>query len=499
MNPMESLILEIDRQIGRLRSAMTESVFISIERFFLLLAGLATPAAGAVGLAIVVVSAIKLDSLVVLLGGIGWLFALVLTYYMGSKARGLCLTTIRNNPSSVASQELIDVAAFTALTTCLALLGAGTYFSIKFSSLWLFSGTLAGSAYLVYVVWILLNPSLISTQVEGSASAGLDGISNIVMGYKIYLRLSTIIFGLLPTLGTVLLINSLFTAFGDPEEIVSGGLSGLAGFILVPSGLFAPWFIYVTFLFTYLFFDVMRSILLLGRGDPGSTGQINASAAGPDGPTTMPRSSAQEASEPSPLTVQVVGRFMAGLLALVMSVAAIIKGKELLGDYQERREAQRIEQAREKAEQERLALERAEIELRLAEEKRLEEERQAREKQRIADFTAKARKHVGGDSVDLLLEPEIQRAAREILKTEENMRAFEAYFAKSEAVVESAGLIIGEGCQREMCGSLRAILTIDLATAAVGAAVNARDRTLYFGYDENSAPAAVRKWAISIR
>jgi hypothetical protein len=46
---------------------------------------------------------------------------------------------------------------------------------------------------------------------------------------------------------------------------------------------------------------------------------------------------------------------------------------------------------------------------------------------------------------------------------------------------------------------LKGIFTIDKVTGQVGAVVNTRDRLVYFGYTESDAPAAVKKWAISVR
>jgi hypothetical protein len=471
---MESITLLIDRQIARLRLALTESVVLSIEGFFFWVAGMATPVAGVVGLVISLVVAIRMDSLAIFLSGFAWLVALLFLYYMGSKARTLCLTTIRNNPSSVAGQAFLDIAVVTVLTVCVASLAAGTYLSVRFSTLWYLATALGVVAFLLYTVGILLNPRLISTEVEASTSAGLDGISNIVMGYKIYLRLSTILFGLLPMLGGLLLIASLSKAFGEPDEILGSGIAGLAGFIVVLSGLAAPWFIYITFVFTYLFFDVLRSILLLGRSV--------APPVQPSPPVPEPADpAAARTSEPDPLPARVIRKWAIGGLILVAAVAGIIEGKVRYYAYQEEREWQRIEEAQEKEENERLAREKAE---------------QAR---RIAEVLVKARKHVGGDAVDLLLEPIIHGAVREILRTEDNLRAFVSYFALSDKVVESDGLIVGRGCTKDKCASLKAILTVDVATGAVGAAVNTQDRILYFGYGEADAPPTVRKWALSVR
>jgi hypothetical protein len=504
INFMNRLVFSIDKSIGRLRGFLTLEIFHSIENITLKLASIATFVAAIVGSLVAMVMAIKMDSLSIFLGSFAWILLLVIAFYWGSKARLICVTTLRNNPSSVASQELLDINVFVMMVLCLGSVLAGFYFSIKLSSLVMLLGGLAGGLFTLYLLWIALHPQLISVRVEGFSTAGIDAISYFVFSYKTFLRLSTVVFGLLPAIGAALLINTLVKAFGAPEDIIAGGLTGMIGFILVLSGLLAPWVIYLTFLFAYLLFDVLRSLLLLGRAaetgySPGTASPLAGAAPFPEAVQVPVVARAAEAASLPSLSGKAWRNILIALFILVLGAAALIKGKDWYQDFQAKREIARVEEELKRADAERLAKQKAEEEQRLAELKRQDEERAAREAQQVADLMTKVRKHLGQSGLDLLLESDVHRALQVILKTEDNMRAFEAYYGQPDKVIESEGLVIATGCRRDNCPSLKAIFTIDAKTGEVGAVVNARDGLVYFGYTESNAPAAVKKWAISAR
>ena len=497
-NLMEQVNRVIDLGIRRLRSILTVTAFEAIERIVMGMANIGTLLAGVLGSLIALVLAVKMDSLSIFLGAFGWVLLLVILFYIGSKARTICATTLRNNPSGLASQELLDISIFITLIFCMGSALAGLYFAIKLSSLNILLIGLGGSVIMIYFLWLVLHPQLITTQVEGSSTAGIDGISYFVLGYKMYLRLSTILFGLLPFIGALLLFNTLFRTFGSSEELLTEGPTALLGFILVLSGLLSPWFIYLTFMLVYLIFDVLRAILLLGRhaqgGLPGLPSMEPASGAPAQTGMTA------QAELPGPqISAKTLRNIVIGILAVVVAVTLVIKGKEWYQDFQAKREIARIEEERKKAQEELVAKEKAEQERLAAELKKQEEELAALAAQRVANLMGKVRRHLQKSSLDLLLEPDVNRGLREVLRTDDNMRAFEGYFAIPDMVTEADGLVVATGCRKDACEQLKAIFTIDGKTGQIGAAVNTRERLLYFGYEEADAPTAVKKWAISVR
>lgn len=506
---MELVNNSIDAYLRKVRAALTQSTFLAFERFFMVVAGYATPFAAVVGVLISVVIAIKVDSFLIFSSGFLWIGALVFCYYIGSKARLLCLSTIKNNQSSVSNQAFLDIGAFTCLTTAVSLLAGGIYLGIKSSSLVAFLLCAGGSVTMAYLMWLMLQPQLISISVESSTSAGMDGISNVVLVYKMYLRVSTVLFGVLPAVGAALMVHSLFNAFEDPVVILQGGILGAIGFALVIGGLLAPSVIYTSFIFSYLFFDVFRAILVVGK----LATQISNKAAAKTAPTESQDIASATADDPnfsddpatgangqvSTLSSAQAKKVLIGIAVTCLAVFFVIQGKAYYVEYQAKKEAARMAEEQKRAEEELASAQRAEEERKAAEIRKEEAERLAREAQLASDLLTQARKHIGSSGLDMLLEPLIHTAAREAMRTEDNMRAVENFMFNATNVVEADGQISVSGCSRDNCEAQKVIITVDSATAKVGLAVKTGDRVMYFGYSEADSPTVVKKWVISLR
>ena len=461
----------IDGLLARLRNTLTVSLFATVESFFLQLAAVAAPVAAVLGALIAVVVAIKVDSLALFLGGAGWALAVVIMYYVGSKLLKSCANTIASNPSNIGSQEYLDVIAFLNLVGMVAVLVVSAYGAIKFGrmeALWVGIGV---ALVLFYVVWIMLHPRLISIFVKPAASAGIDAIAILVLVNKIYLRAAKIFFGLATTVGAILLLFSLFKSFGDGQQLLMSGLSGLAGFIAVGAGLLAPLFCYLVFIFSYLMLDVLRSILSLqtAQADP-----VSLEVTEPEAPVEQPVDS---------ISPQALKKAAIVLAVAVGGIALVIQGKVFYAEYQVKAEQRRIEEARLKEEEERKKAAEA-----------AEQERLNAERARISTFVDAARKHLKGTALDLLLEPEINKAYREIFRN--SMSVFESYFTQPEAVTEAEGYITAAGCRKEDCGNFRAFLAIEVSTGKVSTVAYSNGQIKYFGVSEDAAPAVMKKWVL---
>lgn len=272
MDPMAPFNNWIDRTLSAMKSVMSAQLFERVESGINSLARFATPLSGILGVLIILVIAIKMDSLQMFLVAFGWVFLLILLYYIGNKLQNTCHNTISNNPFTIASQGILDVLIVTYAVVGVAALIGGFYVAIKFSSI---TAVLTGAVvFLVtmYFIWILFHPHLVTTYVETSTSAGLDAIALLSLGSKMFLRTYKLLFGLLPSVGALLLLISLANAFGDPRDIFRGGFQGAAGFILVLTGLISPLLAYLGFLITYVLLDVLRTILLMGAAASRNTG-----------------------------------------------------------------------------------------------------------------------------------------------------------------------------------------------------------------------------------
>ncbi len=240
-----------------------------------------------------------------------------------------------------------------------------------------------------------------------------------------------------------------------------------------------------------MFLDVLRSILSLGKVHDELTPRSSGYQYSTPAPNAVPEPSTQ-------ISAKVIQRVVIGTVVLIAMVAIGIKGKEYYIEYQQKVEIERIAADMKKAEDERVAKEKKDEDERMAKEKKDEEDRLAKEKIRIEAFVSKAKKHLNGSSLDLLLEPDINLAFRDLLRTPENMRAFESYFSNAEKVTEAEGLIIGQGC-KDACDIYKAFMIVDVKTGKVAAAINGGDRMMYFGENEQSAPPLMKKWVMSVR
>lgn len=452
---MESCNKFIDQKLKQLRHILTIGLLEKVEKSFIVVAEIATQLAAVLGSLIAVVLAIKTDSLQIFLASFAWVFTLIICYYIGGKLQNACQKTLESNPSSIGNQEYLDVVTVLNLIGAAASLLAGIYFAVKFSHLEAFVIGFGIALLLTYSAWLTLQPALLTTYVQESSSAGLDAIAILVLANKIYLRSNKIIFGLLTAIGTVLLVQALFNSFGEPYEILMGGFQGLLGFILVIAGLTAPFACYILFVFSYMLLDVMRSILGLGKPNL----PIKATEQQSDATSSEPSISADTAKK--------IGWV---LIALIVGLTTVIKGKDLYSDYQAKAEVRRVEEEQKKAEE-------AEAEAEAA---------------RIEAFTNNARKYVKKPSLDLVLDTQINGLFREIFGN--NTSAFEGYFAESTEVTESDDLLLAPGCRKDQCDQYKALAIVDLKGTKVSAIVIMGSDVRMFEIQEAEAPAAVKKW-----
>ena len=455
----------IDQQLSRLRQVLSIGLFEKVEKIFVAAADIATPVAAAIGSLIALVLAVKTDSFQIFLASFAWIFSLIVLYYVGGKLQNACKKTLDNNPSSIGNQEYLDVVTVLGLVTAAGALLVGLYLGLKLSSFQTFVVALGASVFLVYSAWLTLQPSLLTTYVEESSSAGLDAIAILVLANKIYLRSNKIIFGLLTVIGTALLAQALFNSFGEPFEILRGGVQGLMGFILVILGLTAPLICYLLFVFSYMLLDVLRSIL--GMGKPSLPMK------------TMPATPAEEPLPEINISADTLKKIGLIVVILVVGLTVAIKGKELFNEYQAKAEISRIEEEQKKAEEE--ALKAAE----------------AAEAARIEAFAQNVRPYVNKPALDLVLNKEINGLFREIFGN--NTSVFEAYFEESNTVTETDGLLLASGCRKEECSEYKALAIIDLKATKVAAIVIMGAEVRMFEIEEANAPAAVKKWLMANR
>ncbi len=470
-NPMSHLVTFIDQFLAQIRSSLSRTAFQKVESLFLIIASFAAPAAALIGALISLVVAIKMDSFSLFIGGIFWIFLVIASYYSGFKLLSSCEKTLNNNPSIIASQEYLDVMAFICSVIAIGSFLGGVYFTIKLSSITPFLSGLSVALIMIYTVWLVLHPQLISTYVAPATSGGMDAIAILILSNKIYLRGSKILFGLLPAIGTLLMLNLLVKSFssGGAFELISSGIFGATGLMLVLYGLLAPVFCYIFFVLFYLLLDVLRSILLLGLQASGNPTSNQPETINP----SVPDNDIGTSISPKALKITAIG-----LLVFIVLVIIATKGSEFYSEYSARSEEQRIVENQLKAEEEQ------------------KKAAEAAEQERINNFTAAVRKQVKSSAIDLILDPVVNQKLREIFST--NVPVYESYFTDSKAVEEKNGLVYGEGCRKDNCENYRAFVVADTKTATISTVIFSDGRIQYFGTTEEDAPPIMKKWALTL-
>lgn len=253
-----------DRAIELLRATLNERFFEKSAQGFGQLAGTMTPVAALLGLALGVLTAIKSDSLMVLLLGLGWVVAVGLAYYCGARLLPTCAKIVQNGRTSISSPELLDVLGLIMGVASVGTAFAGLYFAIRLSETFVLFACIGAAGVLAYFIAMALHPTLVSTDVDPEGSAGADALAVALFFTKGLVRLSPMVMGGLVTLGTIQGLQLTYAMFRD-EFGLAIFLNGPAFATLVFVGLLYPVLAYITFIFTYLATDVILAILRLHR------------------------------------------------------------------------------------------------------------------------------------------------------------------------------------------------------------------------------------------
>jgi hypothetical protein len=481
MDPMRYSVALIDSGLSRLRTIFTASLLEKVEGFIQSLTRIAVPVAGVLGALLLIIGAIRVDSLMLFLSSGAWLVLCALFYYVGSKLIRVGENTIRNNSFSIASQELLDVlAVFYASIAIVAVVG-GFYTGVKLGSLIPLAIGLAVGLVNFYFVWLIVNPQLVSTFVRPSSTAGMDAIALLSLGNKCFLRFSKILYGLLPLASVFFFLRSLINAFGDNAAYQFSSIADIGiAFFMLAGGLLSPLIAYLIFIFAYMLLDVLRSILEMASRQAGAVPALPAEPL----PAVSEPSVVASAGPEVEISPAALKKIIIGIVLIAIAGAVVTEGKQWYNEYREKAEMERRQKERRKAEEE---AQRAADEKKAAVEKAEKDKRDA--------FLAKVRTHVGKPAQDLVLDTEISKRLRDIFG--KRTGDFEAYFSESANVVEGNGLIVGSGCRKENCDTFKALTVVDTASAAVFAVVVARGKVLYFGIKEDEVPGDIKKWVLA--
>lgn len=266
MHPMSHSDGAFVRLIALGRHALPPARFLSVEGLMVQAGAYAAAAAALLGLGLALFAAIKTDSLTLLWTGLGWVGLVALLHHVGARMLQGCTVVLRNTPSDLSSNDLLEIGGLAGMVGAVVSLALGFYLAVQGHALPPLIQGLGVALALTCLVGLLLHPELLHLRISPSVSAGEDAVALSLLGLKLLTRLAPFMFAALTLGGTLLIAQGLYQAarlrlfLGSLETLVSG-----FGFGLVALGLLYPLLAYLSFVLGCLVLEVLRAILSLPR------------------------------------------------------------------------------------------------------------------------------------------------------------------------------------------------------------------------------------------
>ncbi len=175
-----------------------------------------------------------------------------------------CDLAIVNSSGRISGYGLFRSIALVALVGLIGLVVFGIYMAIKLSVIEPLYAPLGYAAAVCFLVWFLLNPTLVSIKSDDSSSPGDDVLSLFLFGTLSSLKLHRVIFGGGLILGNLAIAYSMIKIMRE-EVYILDGITGFSGVIIVFAAALAPLFLYLFFIMSYLIIDLMRAVLRIGK------------------------------------------------------------------------------------------------------------------------------------------------------------------------------------------------------------------------------------------
>ena len=204
--------------------------------------------------------AIKVDSMEIMLLGVGVFIAMGVGQYVADKFIAAGTSLLRSTPTSLNNLVLLDVIGLVAVLIGLAALGAGVVTAIQTDSL--LPLILGFFALLIYLLCgsMAYCPEALNITHAKSASAGEEAIGLASFFIKTLLLLAPFFYLIGALASIVVTCMGLYALLDDQWPILGYQRITMAGWIMLAAS-FYPLILYVIFLVYYLFIDVIRAIL----------------------------------------------------------------------------------------------------------------------------------------------------------------------------------------------------------------------------------------------
>jgi len=249
----------INGAMSRTKQVLSEK-FFNANVYWLSLCGLyGLYVTAAIGLLISIILAVRIDSFVVFIAGMGGALLCIVLQYIAAQFLSLSKTAVDSTPSHLSSEAFPQCISLIFLLSGIISFLSLFVLSIQQGNLTLFFAGVGCLVFFGYYFTASIHPSLLNVQIVKGLTAGEEAIGLLSFLLKGFLRLVPVWFGAGVVLGTLNLVVHSIKIFGDYPAYAMGMLSSSAVVVLVMASL--PFMGFLVFLFHYLTVDLIRSVI----------------------------------------------------------------------------------------------------------------------------------------------------------------------------------------------------------------------------------------------
>jgi len=251
----------IDALLGKLRAFFGPETCRKHMSIFRTVGHAGTVVAGALGLLFSVVAAIKSDSFVLFLLGLGWLAGILIMDYVSRRFGQTSDSLVSSTRSFLSSTIYVDAIALILLVAAIGLWDFGVYGAIKSGGISFFLKTGAIAIGMFYLSLITLNAAtMLNVEIKSGLKAEEEGVGLLEFGAKSCLLAVPFFFGSGIVFGLIQIIWNLVSAARG--ESFASALFGLTPYFITISAVASlPFLACVIFLIFYALIAAVKSLI----------------------------------------------------------------------------------------------------------------------------------------------------------------------------------------------------------------------------------------------
>lgn len=250
----------VDAIIEFLRLGLTTDSFMRWDVRLGSVGDFAAPITSLVFLLLGTIGAIKCDSFSAFAGSLGVAIGFIIAHQAGRRMRAACDQIVANSSSNISGYGIFSVISVVALAGAIYKIFDGIYYAIKLSSFEPLYSPLALGAVVLFMVWFLLNPSLLRVSEDQDSSPGNDALTLYIVGLVSFVKMHRVLFGAGAVAGNLMMIINAIQIIRDKEFPPDSVLDLLGAKIAMGTAL-APLLLYLGYIFAYLALDICRALL----------------------------------------------------------------------------------------------------------------------------------------------------------------------------------------------------------------------------------------------